>query len=188
MTVKICIDITVAFCIAIAAMIPMLIIAFVIKFTSKGPIIYWSQRVGQYNKIFYMPKFRTMYLGAPTVATHLIESPIKHITPIGKILRNFSLDELPQLWSIICGKMSIIGPRPALFNQDDLIKLRTDKNIHLLKPGITGWAQINGRDELSIEEKVDLDREYMNRQSLIYDLRVISLTFLKSFRGEGISH
>ncbi len=188
MTVKICIDITVAFCIAIVAMIPMLIIALVIKFTSKGPIIYWSQRVGQYNKIFYMPKFRTMYLGAPTVATHLIESPIKHITPIGKILRNFSLDELPQLWSIICGKMSIIGPRPALFNQDDLIKLRTDKNIHLLKPGITGWAQINGRDELTINEKVKYDTYYFEHQSFILDLKIFFLTFKKILLRDNIKH
>ena len=188
MAIKRCIDITVAFCIVITAMIPMIIIAFVIKFTSKGPIIYWSQRVGQYNKIFYMPKFRTMYLGAPTVATHLIESPIKHITPIGKILRNFSLDELPQLWSIISGKMSIIGPRPALFNQDDLIKLRTDKNIHLLKPGITGWAQINGRDELTINEKVKYDTYYFEHQSFIFDLKIFFLTFKKILLRDNIKH
>ena len=168
--------------------IPMTLIALIIKLTSSGSVIYWSDRVGKDNNIFQMPKYRTMDINTPDVATHLLENPEEHYTPIGKILRESSLDELPQLWSIICGKMSFVGPRPALYNQDDLIKLRTTFGIEKIRPGLTGLAQINGRDELSIEEKVDLDREYMNRQSLIYDLRVIGLTFLKSFRGEGISH
>ncbi|MAM04349.1 MAG: UDP-phosphate galactose phosphotransferase [Flavobacteriales bacterium] len=168
--------------------IPMTLIALIIKLTSSGTVIYWSDRVGRDNNIFQMPKYRTMDINTPDVATHLLENPEEHYTPIGKILRESSLDELPQLWSIICGKMSFVGPRPALYNQDDLIKLRTTFGIEKIRPGLTGLAQINGRDELSIEEKVDLDREYMNRQSLIYDLRVISLTVLKSFRGEGISH
>tara|TARA_B000000441_G_C21741479_1_gene354171 strand:+ start:1592 stop:2092 length:501 start_codon:yes stop_codon:yes gene_type:complete len=166
----------------------MTLIALIIKLTSSGTVIYWSDRVGRDNNIFQMPKYRTMDINTPDVATHLLENPEEHYTPIGKILRESSLDELPQLWSIICGKMSFVGPRPALYNQDDLIKLRTTFGIEKIRPGLTGLAQINGRDELSIEEKVDLDREYMNRQSLIYDLRVISLTVLKSFRGEGISH
>ena len=168
--------------------IPMTLIALIIKLTSSGTVIYWSDRVGRDNNIFQMPKYRTMNINTPDVATHLLENPEEHYTPIGKILRESSLDELPQLWSIICGKMSFVGSRPALYNQDDLIKLRTTFGIEKIRPGLTGLAQINGRDELSIEEKVDLDREYMNRQSLIYDLRGISLTFLKSFRGQGISH
>lgn len=188
MVVKRCVDITVAFFVSIVAFFPMLIIALIIKSTSKGPIIYWSERVGQYNDIFYMPKFRTMYIGAPTIATHLIENPDYHITSIGKILRNYSLDELPQLWSIFAGKMSLIGPRPALFNQEDLIKLRTDRNIHLMKPGITGWAQINGRDELNIKEKVKYDTYYFEHQSTVLDLKIFFLTFKKILLRSNIKH
>ena len=158
------------------ALVMMLMIALAIKLTSPGPVIYWSDRVGRNNVIFSMPKFRTMNIDTPNVATHLLENPDQYVTATGKFLRSTSLDELPQLWNIFKGEMCIVGPRPALFNQDDLIHLRTEKGDHQLIPGLTGWAQINGRDELPIPEKVDLDKEYLDGQSLWFDLKIIMLT------------
>ena len=158
------------------------------RLTSVGPVLYWSDRVGKNNKIFRMAKFRSMRIDTPAVATHLLVNPEIYLTPIGGFLRRSSLDELPQLWSILRGDMSLVGPRPALFNQDDLIELRTQHNVHILVPGLTGWAQINGRDELPIDAKVALDIEYMRRQSLVFDVRIIFLTVLKVFRQDGVSH
>lgn len=168
--------------------LPMLITAMAVKLTSPGPILYWSDRVGKYNRIFKMPKFRTMRTDTPAVATHLLGNPDQWLTPVGKFLRKSSLDELPQLWSIINGDMSIVGPRPALFNQDDLIALRTEKGVHKLTPGLTGWAQINGRDELPIPVKVAFDEYYMNERSFLLDLRIILLTFVKVIKREGVTH
>ncbi len=167
---------------------PMLLVAIVVKFTSKGPIIFWSQRVGKNNHLFWMPKFRTMLIETPNVATHLLVEANQYLTPVGSFLRKSSLDELPQLWSVVCGDMSFVGPRPALFNQADLIELRTAVGAHSLTPGITGWAQINGRDELALSEKVSFDQEYLQRQSLAFDIHILWLTLLKVFRREGISH
>lgn len=164
------------------------LVALMVRLTSKGPIIFWSDRVGRHNKIFRMPKFRTMRVNAPVVATHLMADTDQFLTPVGSFLRRSSLDELPQLWSIILGDMSFVGPRPALFNQDDLIKLRNEKGLHNLMPGLTGWAQINGRDELPISLKVKLDVEYMERQTLGFDIYILWLTFLKVIQREGISH
>jgi O-antigen biosynthesis protein WbqP len=169
-------------------LMPSLVIAFLIKLTSRGPIIYWSRRVGRYNEIFRMPKFRTMRLGTTTVATHLLKSPSKYLTPIGSFLRRTSLDEIPQLWSILLGHMSFVGPRPALFNQYDLIELRTSKDVHHLMPGLTGWAQVNGRDNLSIAEKVNFDADYLKKKSFIFDLKILYLTFIKIIQREGIQH
>ena len=166
----------------------MSIISILIWCTSRGNIIFWSERIGKDNIIFKMPKYRTMKVNTPDVATHLLDDPESYYTSIGRYLRRYSLDELPQLWSIICGKMSFVGPRPALYNQDDLIELRMKYGIETLKPGLTGLAQINGRDELSIREKVNLDREYMLNRSFLYDLRVILVTLIRSIRSEGISH
>tara|TARA_A200000113_G_C8827153_1_gene342437 strand:- start:721 stop:1221 length:501 start_codon:yes stop_codon:yes gene_type:complete len=166
----------------------MLIIFFLIKITSKGNAIYWSKRIGKNNKIFKMPKFRTMSIETPSVATHLLANPNEWITPIGKVLRRYSLDELPQLWSILYGHMSVVGPRPALFNQDDLIKLRTELMVHTLMPGLTGLAQINGRDELSIKNKVKFDFEYLNNKSLLLDILIIIKTIKKVFINPGINH
>lgn len=168
--------------------IPMLIIAVFIKLTSKGPIYYWSDRVGRNNAIFRMPKYRTMLIDTPAVATHLLDNPDHYLTPVGKILRKTSLDELPQLLSILSGDMSFVGPRPALFNQDDLIKLRTEKNVHTLIPGLTGWAQINGRDELPIPVKVMHDEYYYLHRSFVFDLKIILLTVHKVARREGVTH
>lgn len=168
--------------------IPIILIALVVRFTSKGPVIYWSDRVGRNNKIFSMPKFRTMRIDTPAVATHLLDDPNQFLTPAGPFLRKTSLDELPQLWSIIKGDMSFVGPRPALFNQDDLITLRTQFGVDKALPGLTGWAQINGRDELPIPEKVKLDVEYVRRQSFFWDLKIIFLTFLKVIRRDGVVH
>ena len=164
------------------------LVALVVWLTSKGPVIYWSDRVGQYNKIFKMPKFRTMKVNTPAVATHLMVNAEHHLTPIGSFLRKSSLDELPQLWCIMKGEMSFVGPRPALFNQDDLIQLRTEKGIDKLVPGLTGWAQVNGRDELPVPLKVALDFEYMERQSHGLDLYILWLTFLKVIYGDAVSH
>jgi len=164
------------------------IVAVLVKLTSKGPIFYWSNRVGRNNKIFKMPKFRTMRLSTPSVATHLLQSPETYITPIGILLRKTSLDELPQLWSILKGDMSFVGPRPALFNQYDLIALRTQHGVSELVPGLTGWAQVNGRDELSISEKVKLDVEYKQRQSFGFDLYIFWLTIIKVLKHDGVSH
>ena len=167
---------------------PFLLVAMAVRISSTGPVIYWSDRVGQENRLFKMPKFRTMQLDTPAVATHLLPEPKQFLTPVGSFLRKSSLDELPQLWSVLKGDMTLVGPRPALFNQDDLIKLRTEQGIHLLKPGITGWAQINGRDELPIPDKVKLDVDYMHQQSLFFDLKIIALTVLKVLCRDGIQH
>ncbi|MDR3409568.1 MAG: sugar transferase [Formivibrio sp.] len=163
-------------------------VALLVKLTSKGPVLYWSDRIGINNRVFRMPKFRSMRVGTPAVATHLLQDPKVHLTPIGGFLRKSSLDELPQLWSILKGDMSFVGPRPALFNQDDLITLRTEKGVNLLRPGLTGWAQINGRDELPIPQKVCLDVEYMQRQSFSFDLLIIYRTALKVLVRDGVSH
>jgi O-antigen biosynthesis protein WbqP len=168
--------------------IPMLIVALAVKLTSPGSILYWSDRVGKNNTIFKMPKFRTMRTDTPAVATHLLVDPDRWLTPIGKFLRKSSLDELPQLFSILTGAMSIVGPRPSLFNQDDLIALRTAKGIHLLIPGLTGWAQINGRDELPIPVKVQLDAWYLENRSFLLDLKIIVMTFVKVVKKEGVTH
>jgi O-antigen biosynthesis protein WbqP len=166
----------------------ILMIAFLIKISSSGPILHWSSRVGKNNALFKMPKFRTMYLNTPTVATHLLKNPSLYLTPIGSFLRKTSFDEIPQLWSILVGDMSFIGPRPALFNQYDLIKLRTSKGVHHLMPGLTGWAQVSGRDNLSITKKVKFDTEYLKKKSFIFDLKILYLTFIKIIQREGIQH
>jgi len=168
--------------------LPILIVALMVRITSAGPVIYWSDRVGRDNRIFKMPKFRTMRVDTPAVATHLLGNPDRFLTPVGSFLRKSSLDELPQLWSIVHGDMSFVGPRPALFNQDDLVELRTQAGVHKLVPGLTGWAQINGRDELPIPDKVKLDVEYMQQQSFFMDIKIIFLTFVKVLRREGIQH
>ena len=167
---------------------PMLIIALLVKITSKGPVLYWSDRVGKHNTIFKMPKFRTMMADTPAMATHLMKNPEQYCTPVGSFLRKSSLDELPQLYSVLKGDMSFVGPRPALFNQDDLIELRTKKGIHKLIPGITGWAQINGRDDLPIPEKVDLDEYYLNNHSLMFDLKTLFMTLLSVIKRQGVQH
>jgi O-antigen biosynthesis protein WbqP len=169
-------------------LLPFLFICLVVKFTSKGPVFYWSNRIGFKNLPFKMPKFRTMHHGTPAVATHLLHNPQIYLTPIGSFLRKSSLDELPQLWSIFKGDMSFVGPRPALFNQKDLIALRSKAGIDTLVPGLTGWAQVNGRDNLSIRKKVALDIEYMENQSIYFDLKIIWVTFWKTAQRRGISH
>ena len=168
--------------------ISMLLIAIAIRLTSKGSSLYWSDRVGRNNKIFKMPKFRSMEIGTPAVATHLLDNPDAYLSPIGGFLRRSSLDELPQLFSVLKGDMSFVGPRPALHNQDDLITLRTEKGVDKLLPGITGWAQVNGRDELSIADKVALDVEYLKRQSFWFDMKILWMTFLKVANRDGVSH
>ena len=168
--------------------LPILLGSIAVKLTSKGPVLYWSDRVGRHNKIFQMPKFRSMLVGTPAVATHLLTNPSAVLTPIGSFLRKTSLDELPQLWSILKGDMSLVGPRPALFNQYDLISLRTEKGIDVLAPGLTGWAQINGRDEIPIEQKVAFDAEYIAKQSLFFDIKILWLTVLKVIHRDGVSH
>lgn len=167
---------------------PILFVALVIRLTSPGPVIYWSDRMGRENKVYRMPKFRTMKIDTPAVATHLMHDPGSYLTPPGKFLRKTSLDELPQLWSILKGDMSLIGPRPALFNQDDLIALRTAAGVHRLLPGLTGWAQINGRDQLPIPDKVRLDVEYLQRQSFLFDMRILLLTIGRVMRRHGVAH
>lgn len=173
---------------SVCLLLPVMLVAILVRLTSKGPILYWSDRVGRNNAIFKMPKFRSMQIGTPAVATHLLTSPDSYLTPIGSFLRKSSLDELPQLWSIIKGDMSFVGPRPALFNQHDLIELRTRNGVHKLLPGLTGWAQVNGRDELPIPAKVKLDVDYLQRQSLWFDIRILWLTFVKVLRRDGVSH
>lgn len=168
--------------------LPIVLVALLVRLTSPGPALYWSDRVGRNNAIFRMPKFRSMRVGTPAVATHLLADPKAHLTPIGSFLRRSSLDELPQLWSILKGDMSFVGPRPALFNQDDLIELRTKFGVHELVPGLTGWAQVNGRDELPIPDKVKLDTEYLRRRSLGFDIYILWLTFVKVLRRDGVSH
>lgn len=181
-------DLVLGVCAAIVLALPILIVAILVRLTSKGPALYWSDRVGRGNRIFRMPKFRSMCVGTPAVATHLLNDPTTYLTPIGSFLRKSSLDELPQLWSILKGDMSFVGPRPALFNQNDLIALRTEYGVHELVPGLTGWAQINGRDELPVPEKVKLDVEYLKRQSLWFDIKILWMTFIKVLCREGVSH
>ena len=181
-------DLLLALCAAVVLALPVAVVAVAVRLTSAGPALYWSDRVGRGNKIFKMPKFRSMRVGTPAVATHLLADAKSHLTPIGSFLRKSSLDELPQLWSILVGDMSFVGPRPALFNQHDLIALRTQHGVHELVPGLTGWAQVNGRDELPIPDKVKLDVEYLQRQSLWFDIRILWLTFVKVLRRDGVSH
>jgi O-antigen biosynthesis protein WbqP len=173
---------------ALILFVPVLLVAIAVRLTSKGPALYWSDRIGRDNVIFKMPKFRSMRVGTPAVATHLLADARSHLTPIGSFLRKSSLDELPQLWSIIKGDMSFVGPRPALFNQYDLIALRTQYGVHDLLPGLTGWAQVNGRDELPVPAKVRLDLAYLQRQSLWLDIRILWLTFVKVLKRDGVSH
>ena len=163
-------------------------VALLVRTTSPGPVLYWSDRVGRENKIFRMPKFRSMRIDTPAVATHLLPDPDLYLTPVGGFIRKSSLDEIPQLWSVIKGDMSLVGPRPALFNQHDLIALRTQSGVHLLQPGLTGWAQVNGRDELPIPQKVALDIEYLNKQSFWFDIKIIFLTAIKVLRRDNVSH
>jgi O-antigen biosynthesis protein WbqP len=181
-------DLILAGCAALVLVLPIVLVALLVKMTSKGPVLYWSDRVGRNNSIFRMPKFRSMLVDTPAVATHLLADPSVYLTPIGSFLRKTSLDELPQLWSILKGDMSFVGPRPALFNQDDLIKLRTQKGIHRLTPGLTGWAQINGRDELPIPIKVEFDHYYLVNQSFLLDLKIIFQTFLRVIQRTGVTH
>lgn len=181
-------DLSFALFIFIFLAIPMAIIAILVRTTSKGPALHWSQRVGQNNTIFLMPKFRSMRTDTPQVATHLLQDPKAHITPIGDFIRKYSLDELPQIFSVFKGDMSFVGPRPALFNQDDLVQLRSEVGVHLLKPGITGWAQINGRDEIPIPEKVKLEVEYLKHQSFLFDLKIIFLTGIKVLSAKNVTH
>ena len=181
-------DISLAICVGSALLFPIVVLVFAVRLTSRGPALYWSDRVGRNNRIFKMPKFRSMRVGTPAVATHLLNDPRSHLTPIGSFLRKSSLDELPQLWSILKGDMSFVGPRPALFNQYDLIELRTRSGVDQLPPGLTGWAQINGRDDLPIVRKVELDAEYLKQQTWAFDLRIQWLTAMKVIRREGVSH
>ena len=181
-------DIFMALFLLCFTIVPILIIAVLVKLTSRGPVLYWSDRVGINNRVFKMPKFRTMKINTPAVATHLLSNPKQYLTRVGKFLRRSSLDELPQFLSILKGDMSFVGPRPALFNQDDLIQLRTKKGIHKLTPGLTGWAQINGRDKLPIPVKVEFDEYYMKHRSFLFDLKILWLTLLKVLRKEGITH
>jgi len=181
-------DLVLGLMVAVVLLVPLLVLAVLVRLASPGPALYWSDRMGQDNKIFKMPKFRSMRVGTPAVATHLLANPKAHLTPMGSFLRKSSLDELPQLWSILVGDMSFVGPRPALFNQHDLIELRTQKKVHTLVPGLTGWAQVNGRDELPIPQKVALDVEYLQRQGFWFDIKILWLTFLKVVRRDGVSH
>ncbi len=181
-------DLVLALIAAAILLAPFVLVWLAVRLTSRGPALYWSDRVGRDNVIFKMPKFRSMRVGTPAVATHLLSDPKVYLTPIGSFLRKSSLDELPQLWSILKGDMSFVGPRPALFNQDDLIALRTEAGVDQLLPGLTGWAQVNGRDELPIPQKVALDVAYMQRRSLWFDLRILWLTALKVVSRDGVSH
>ena len=181
-------DLIVAACAALVLLLPLVLVALAVRLTSNGPALYWSDRVGRNNKTFRMPKFRSMQIGTPAVATHLLSNPNAYLTPIGSFLRKSSLDELPQLWSILAGDMSLVGPRPALFNQHDLIDLRTQQGVQALMPGLTGWAQVNGRDELPIPDKVKLDVDYLHRQSLWFDIWILWLTLAKVLRRDGVSH
>ena len=182
------VDLVVGLSALVMLVVPIVMVAILVKLTSKGSMLYWSNRVGHKNKLFRMPKFRTMQMDTPEMATHLMNTPDTYLSLIGGFLRSSSLDELPQLWSILKGDMSFVGPRPALFNQDDLIALRTEKGVDKLVPGLTGWAQVNGRDKLPIPEKVALDMEYMERQSFWFDLKILWMTLLKVIRKDGVSH
>ena len=181
-------DLTLASLAALLFLLPAALIALLIKLTSSGPVLYWSDRIGRDNRVFRMPKFRSMRLGTPAVATHLLADPQAYLTPIGSFLRRSSLDELPQLWSVLVGDMSLVGPRPALYNQHDLIALRTQRGVHSLLPGLTGWAQVNGRDELPIPDKVEYDVAYLRNQSAWLDLRILCLTVAKVLFRDGVSH
>jgi len=181
-------DLALALVAAVFLVLPIAAVAVAVRLTSPGPVLYWRDRVGCHNRIFRMPKFRSMRIDTPAVATHLLQNPDQWLTPIGSFLRKSSLDELPQLWSILKGDMSFVGPRPALFNQDDLIALRTGKGVHELVPGLTGWAQVNGRDELPIPQKVELDAEYLRRRSLRFDMKILWMTTLKVLARDGVSH
>jgi len=185
---KRCFDFTMALIIMIISALPIAVIAVLVRITSPGPAIYWSDRVGRDNKNFLMPKFRTMHSGSPEMATHLLQNADNYLTPFGSFLRRTSLDELPQLWSVLKGDMSFVGPRPALFNQNDLINLRTEKGISALTPGITGWAQINGRDDISIPVKVSYEEYYLKNKSFFFDLKILWNTFFKVIRKEGVAH
>ena len=181
-------DLLLAVLAALLLLLPLILVALSVKITSKGPILYWSDRVGRHNALFKMPKFRSMRIDTPAVATHLLPNPDSYLTPIGSFIRKSSLDELPQLWSILAGDMSFVGPRPALFNQQDLIELRTRAGVHTLVPGLTGWAQINGRDELPIPQKVALDAVYLQEQSFALDIKIIILTALKVLKRDNVAH
>ncbi|MBM3336521.1 MAG: sugar transferase [Betaproteobacteria bacterium] len=181
-------DLAVVLVAAVFLMLPILLVALSVRLTSPGPVLYWSDRVGRNNCLFKMPKFRSMRIDTPAVATHLLQDPDQWLTPIGSFLRKSSLDELPQLWSILKGDMSFVGPRPALFNQEDLIALRTKKGVHEIVPGLTGWAQVNGRDELPISEKVKLDVEYLHRRSFLFDLKILWMTAIKVVERHGVAH
>jgi O-antigen biosynthesis protein WbqP len=181
-------DLSVTLILLVSLLLPILLVALAIKVTSKGKVLYWSSRIGKNNTTFKMPKFRSMLTNTPVVATHLLDNPDAHLSPIGGFLRRSSLDELPQLFSVLRGDMSFVGPRPALYNQADLITLRVENGVDKLLPGITGWAQVNGRDELSIPDKVALDVEYLNRQSFWFDIKILWLTFLKVIKRDGVSH
>jgi O-antigen biosynthesis protein WbqP len=181
-------DLIVGVCAGVVLLLPLVLVALAVGLTSKGSALYWSDRMGRNNTIFKMPKFRSMRVGTPAVATHLLSNPDAYLTPIGSFLRKSSLDELPQLWSILVGDMSFVGPRPALFNQHDLVELRTKAGVHELVPGLTGWAQINGRDELPIPEKVALDVEYLHRKSLFFDIKIIILTAWKVVKRDNVMH
>jgi O-antigen biosynthesis protein WbqP len=181
-------DLTLCLIASAILIIPIIIVAILVRFTSPGPVLYWSDRVGRHNKIFRMPKFRSMRMGTPALATHLLTNAKSHLTPFGGFLRKSSLDELPQLWSILIGDMSFVGPRPALYNQNDLISLRNEAGVQALTPGLTGWAQVNGRDELPILQKVALDVEYLNKRSFWLDIKILWMTFLKVLKRDGVSH
>ncbi|TXT39595.1 MAG: O-antigen biosynthesis protein WbqP [Comamonadaceae bacterium] len=181
-------DLLLAIVAALILLLPIVVVGLMVRLTSKGPVLYWSDRVGKDNVIFKMPKFRSMQMGTPAVATHLLTNPDIYLTPVGSFLRKSSLDELPQLWSILNGNMSFVGPRPALFNQYDLIELRTQAGVHHLIPGLTGWAQINGRDELPIPQKVAMDIEYLKRKSLWFDIKIIFLTAVKVLKRDNVTH
>ena len=185
---KRCFDISLGTFALLALLGVLPLVAMAVKLTSTGKVLYWSQRIGKDNTVFLMPKFRTMRTDTPVVATHLLANPDTYLTPVGKFLRTTSLDELPQLYSILMGHMSFVGPRPALFNQDDLIELRTRAGVHVLTPGLTGWAQVNGRDELPISEKVELDKVYLQKQSWFFDLQILLRTFVKVVRRDGVIH
>ncbi len=188
LTVKRLLDLVLAIILSVLFAVPMIVLALAVRLTSPGPILFWSDRVGRDDYMFKMPKFRSMKTNTPAVATHLLKNPQSFLTPIGGFLRRSSLDELPQIWSILVGDMSFVGPRPALYNQDDLIALRTQRRVHTLLPGLTGWAQVNGRDELPIPIKVDLDVEYMQKQSFSFDLYILYLTFVKVLGRDGVTH
>jgi O-antigen biosynthesis protein WbqP len=185
---KLLFDLFLGFLVLVLLLIPMVVLAIIIRLTSKGPSFFWSDRVGKHNKIFKMPKFRSMLIDTPIVATHLLDNPDSYLSPIGRLLRRSSFDELPQLLSVLKGDMSFVGPRPALYNQYDLINLRSEKGVDKLLPGITGWAQVNGRDDLSISDKVVLDVEYLNRKSFLFDIKILWMTVLKVVKRDSVSH